>query len=184
MIAIKVMVGHLRASSENRRIAEVALERRPHAARVELVDGLEHLPFYNEDIDGETGPPDRVKDFRASLGAADAILVITGEHNGTIPAVLKNAIDWGSRPYSESALWQKPVAVVGAAWGQYGGQWGQDDARKALGLAGANVVDGPRLAVSSSHERFASSHPREDLEVLTQLDAVIKRLVAEVGQVA
>lgn len=175
--SIAVLVGHLRAGSGNRRIAEAALDLATDDIGIDIYEGLGDLPFYNEDCDGDVSHP-AVARFREMVDHADAVLVVTGEHNGTITAVLKNAIDWGSRPYGTSALWDKPVAVVGGAWGQYGGVWAQDEARKALGLAGARIVDEARLSVPMSHERFADIHPREDAEVRNQLAAVIRALVA------
>ncbi|ARJ06665.1 FMN reductase [Cnuibacter physcomitrellae] len=174
--SVLVLVGSLRSGSTNRQIAHTALELAPEGLELRLYDGLADIPFYNEDIDVEGSVPAAATAFREAVAAADAVLVITPEHNGTIPAVLKNAIDWSSRPFGSSPISAKPVAVVGAAFGQYGGVWSHDEARKALGIAGANVLDDIRMSVPGSMTRFVDVHPREDVEVTTQLRAVLADL--------
>jgi len=90
----------------------------------------------------------------AAIRAADAVLFVTPEYNGSIPGVLKNAVDWASRPTpASSALAGKPVAVIGASTGMFGAVWAQSELRKALGLAGARVLD-EELAVPTVHEAF------------------------------
>lgn len=174
--SVLVLVGSLRSGSTNRQIAHTALELAPEGLELRLYDGLADIPFYNEDIDVEGSVPAAATAFREAVAAADAVLVITPEHNGTIPAVLKNAIDWSSRPFGSSPISAKPVAVVGAAFGQYGGVWSHDEARKAFGIAGANVLDDIRMSVPGSMTRFVDVHPREDEEVTTQLRAVLADL--------
>ncbi|GAA3309096.1 hypothetical protein GCM10020295_72800 [Streptomyces cinereospinus] len=114
--------------------------------------------------------------LREAVGSADALLLFTPEYNGTIPAVLKNAIDWLSRPYGAGALTAKPVAVVGTAFGQYGGVWAQDETRKSLGVAGAQVLEDVKLSIAGSLTRFAETHPADDTEVAAQLAEVVARV--------
>ena len=178
---ILVLVGSLRAGSTNQQIAETAAHNAPEGVSLTVFADLAKLPFYNEDIDTESTVPQSVTDFRAAIGTADAILVVTPEHNGTIPAVLKNAIDWASRPYGASQLVGTPVAVIGSAFGQFGGVWAQDEARKALGIAGATVLDDIKLAIPGSVVRFADVHPKDDAEVVEQLNEVVVGLAAAVG---
>ncbi len=99
---------------------------------MELFEGLAEIPFYNEDIDVEGTVPAQAERLREAAAAADALLIFTPEYNGTIPAVLKNAIDWLSRPYGAGAISGKPVAVAGTALGQYGGVWAHDETRKSV----------------------------------------------------
>jgi NAD(P)H-dependent FMN reductase len=103
-------------------------------------------------------------------------LLVTPEHNGTVPASLKNAIDWLSRPFGAGALSGKPTAVVGTAFGQFGGVWAQDEARKAVGIAGAQVLENVKLAVPGSMVRFAEVHPKDDAEVVEQIKGVFDAL--------
>ena len=102
-IKVLVLVGSLRAASVNRQLAELAVETAPDGVRLQLFDRLGELPFYNEDIDNEN-VAEPVVALRAAAGDADAALVVTPEYNGSIPGVLKNAIDWLSRPFGNSAL--------------------------------------------------------------------------------
>ncbi|WP_055525787.1 NADPH-dependent FMN reductase [Streptomyces graminilatus] len=171
-VRILALVGSLRAGSTNRQLAEAAVKHAPEGAEVVLFDGLADVPFYNEDIDVEGSLPAGAVALREAAASADAFLLFSPEYNGTIPAVLKNAIDWLSRPYGAGALTAKPVAVVGTAYGQFGGVWAQDDARKAAGIAGAKVIDA-KLAIPGSLERFAETHPSDDAEVAAQLAEVI-----------
>lgn len=174
---VLVLVGSLRAASLNRQLAEVAVESAPEGVTVRVADGLGELPFYNEDLDNES-ISDAVVALRQIAGDADAILAVTPEYNGTIPAVLKNAIDWLSRPYGAGAVVGKPVAVIGTAVGQYGGVWAHDESRKSFGIAGADVVD---VKLSLPASAFDGKHPREAAEVVDGVRGVIAKLAAEVG---
>ena len=175
-VRIVALVGSLRAGSHNRQLAEAAVKLAPEGAEVAILEGLAEIPFYNEDIDVEGAVPAAAAALREAVAAADAVLLFSPEYNGTIPAVLKNAIDWLSRPYGAGALSAKPVAVVGTAYGQYGGVWAQDEARKAAGVAGAKVLEDVKLSVPGSVVRFAETHPVDDQEVADQLVAVLGQL--------
>ncbi|MGM1065653.1 NAD(P)H-dependent oxidoreductase, partial [Saccharothrix sp. Mg75] len=175
-VRILALVGSLRAASHNRQLAETAVRLAPEGVEVELYEGLASVPFYNEDIDVEGSLPEAAADLRRATAEADALLLFSPEYNGTIPAVLKNAIDWLSRPYGAGALSGKPVAVVGTAFGQYGGVWAQDEARKAVGIAGAAVADDLTLSVPASVTRFADTHPADDAEVATRVVEVVQGL--------
>ena len=178
MTHVLVLVGSLRAGSTNKQIAETAVLNAPEGVTLSVYDGIAHLPFYNEDIDVDGARPEAAVAFRSALSGADAVLVVTPEHNGTIPAVLKNAIDWASRPYGESQISGKPVAVIGSAFGQFGGVWAQDETRKSFGIAGAKVLEDVTLAIPGSVVRFAEVHPKDDAEVVAQLAQVVSAVVA------
>jgi NAD(P)H-dependent FMN reductase len=173
---ILALVGSLRAGSHNRQLAETAVKLAPAGAEIALYEGLAEIPFYNEDIDAEGSVPAAAARLREAASGADALLLFTPEYNGTIPAVLKNAIDWLSRPMGAGAISGKPVAVVGTAFGQYGGVWAQDEARKAVGIAGGTVVEDIKLSIPGSVTRFAELHPADDSEVVEQLTDVVTRL--------
>ncbi|MDH6228054.1 MULTISPECIES: NAD(P)H-dependent oxidoreductase [Streptomyces] len=175
-VRVLALVGSLRAGSHNRQLAEAAAKHAPEGVEVELFEGLADVPFYNEDIDVEGSLPEAAARLREAAGAADALLFFTPEYNGTMPAVLKNAIDWLSRPFGAGALSGLPVAVIGTAYGQYGGVWAQDEARKALGIAGAVVVEEPKLAIAGSVVRFAELHPADDTEAVAGLTEVLAQV--------
>jgi NAD(P)H-dependent FMN reductase len=180
-VRILALVGSLRSGSTNRQLAEAAAKLAPEGAEVEIFEGLAEIPFYNEDIDIEGDVPAAGAKLREAAQNADAFLLVSPEYNGTIPAVLKNAIDWLSRPYGAGAFGGKPVAVVGTAFGQYGGVWAQDEARKSAGLAGGKVLEDAKLAIPGSLTRFAETHPADDAEIATQLSEVVARLHAHAG---
>jgi NAD(P)H-dependent FMN reductase len=177
-IKVLVLLGSLRAASINRQLAELAIESAPDGASLQLFDRLGELPFYNEDIDNDD-VAEPVKALREAAAAADAALVVTPEYNGSIPAVLKNAIDWLSRPFGNGALKGKPVAVVGAAHGRYGGVWAHDETRKSFGIAGPRVVEDLKLSVPTP--TFDGKHPRENAEVAAALRDIVGKLAAEVA---
>ncbi|HTH89859.1 MAG TPA: NAD(P)H-dependent oxidoreductase [Mycobacterium sp.] len=164
---ILALVGSLRAGSYNRQLAEAAAKHAPEGTDVEIFEGLAEVPFYNEDLDRPGALPGPVQALRDAVGRADALLLVTPEYNGSLTAVLKNAIDWASRPHLSGALIDKPVAAVGTSSGRYGGVWALDDTRKTARIAGARVLDDLNLAVPAAAERFATTHPADDDEVAT-----------------
>ncbi|MEV7613270.1 NADPH-dependent FMN reductase [Streptomyces sp. NPDC089799] len=178
-VRVLALVGSLRAGSHNRGLAEAAVKHAPGHISVEIYGGLAGIPFYNEDIDVEGDAPEAATALRDAVSRADALLLVSPEYNGTIPAVLKNAIDWLSRPYGAGAITDKPVAVVGTAFGSYGGIWAQDEARKAAEIAGGIVLDDARLSIPGSVTRFATTDPADDSEVVTGLLHVLDRLAAQ-----
>jgi NAD(P)H-dependent FMN reductase len=173
---ILTLVGSLRAESINRKLAEAIQLNAPENADVVIYDSLGNIPFYNEDIDVEGQVPAAAEALRTAVADADILLLVTPEHNGTMPASLKNAIDWLSRPYGAGALTGKPVAVVGTAFGQFGGVWAQDEVRKAVGIAGAQVLEDVKLAIPGSMVRFAETHPKDDAEVVEQIKAALETI--------
>ena len=178
MVTVLVLVGSLRAASVNRQIAEVVAEVAPDDVRVVVYPGLGELPFYNEDIDTDD-PPAAVAALRTAAADADAALVVTPEYNGSIPGVLKNAIDWLSRPFGDSALQDKPLAVIGSAAGRYGGAWAHDETRKSFRIAGPRVLEAVSLSVSVP--TFGDRHPREHDEVVAAVQEALSTLAAEAG---
>ena len=178
-IKVLALVGSLRAASINRQIAELATEAAPDGVAVTIFEGLGDLPFYNEDIDNDADVPAAVTALRAVAAEADATLVVTPEYNGSIPAVIKNAIDWLSRPFGDSALKGKPLAVIGGAYGQYGGVWAHDETRKSFGIAGPRVVESIKLSVPFA--TLNGQHPREHAEVAANVRDAVGKLAAEVS---
>ncbi|MBI3223637.1 MAG: NAD(P)H-dependent oxidoreductase [Mycolicibacterium cosmeticum] len=174
---VLVLLGSLRAASLNRQLAELAVESAPDGVTLSLYEGLGDLPHYNEDIDNEDVPASVVA-LRDAAAVADAALVVTPEYNGSIPGVLKNAIDWLSRPWGNGALKDKPLAVIGTALGQFGGVWAHDETRKSFGIAGPRVID-EKLSIPS--KAFDGKHPRETADVAASVRDVVGKLAAEVG---
>ncbi len=152
---IAVLVGSLRTGSVNRLLAESLRDHAPDGVVLDLVDGLADVPFYNEDLDGDSAPAAATA-LRQRVASADKILVVTPEYNGTMPAVVNNAIDWLSRPYGAGAIVGKPLGVVGTTPTPYGGKWSHDDTARSARIAGAVVVEDVTL-----------SQPGVEVDVLT-----------------
>jgi NAD(P)H-dependent FMN reductase len=182
-VRILALVGSLRAGSHNRQLAEAAVKLAPEGVEVEIYEGLGDIPFYNEDIDVAGDVPAAAAKLRAAAGDSDAYLLFSPEYNGTISAVLKNAIDWLSRPYGAGAFTGKPVAAVGTAYGQFGGVWAQDEVRKSVGIAGGAVLEDVKLSLPGSVVRFAEVHPQNDAEVIEKLPAVLTAIADAVAAV-
>ena len=174
---ILAVSGSLRRDSHNTQLLRAAIEAAPAGVEVELWDGLGDVPLYDQDLD-TTEPIESVHRLREAWGAADALLFATPEYNGSVPGVLKNAIDWASRPVRESALTNQSVSVIGASNGQFGAMWAQADLRKVLGITGARVV-GDELPVARAFEKFDSEGRLLDGELVERLGLVLGTLASE-----
>jgi NAD(P)H-dependent FMN reductase len=177
-VKVLTLVGSLRAASINRQLAELAADVAPDGVAVTIFDQLGELPFYNEDIDNEADVPAAVTALRAAAAEADAALIVTPEYNGSIPAVIKNAIDWLSRPFGDSALKDKPAAVIGGSFGRFGGVWAHDETRKSFGIAGPRVVESIKLSVPFLS--LEGQAPRDHAETVANVRDAVGKLVAEV----
>ena len=172
--------GSLRRDSHNRRLLLETAELLPPGVELELYDELKDLPPYDEDEDGEE-THSAVERLRDAVARADAILIATPEYNASIPGQLKNAIDWASRPRGAAVLFGKPVAVVGASTGSFGGVWAQAELKKILRTAGARVVEG-EVTVPRAHVRLEEDGRLLDDELAERTAALVDSLVGEVRQ--
>jgi chromate reductase, NAD(P)H dehydrogenase (quinone) len=174
--------GSLRRDSHNTRLLGAAGEIvTEHGSEFELFDGLKAVPPYDEDDDVGDGPP-AVAGLRRAIAGADAVLFATPEYNSSIPGVLKNAVDWASRPIATNPLRNKPVAVIGASKGMFGAVWAQAELRKVLGATGARVVEA-ELAVGHAHEHLdETGHPADPAQDEALSDSV-RLLLGEVSNV-
>lgn len=183
MTRILAVSGSLRQNSYNTALARAAAELTPAGVDVELYTGLGELPPFDADTDGADAPT-AVRELRARIESSDAVLFVTPEYNGSIPGVLKNAIDWASRPpRGGAALWGATVAVAGATTGQYGAIWAQQDLRRVLGLAGARVIDG-ELPVARAQDAFDGDGRLRDPLLEQRLREHVATLVAEAAPVS
>jgi chromate reductase, NAD(P)H dehydrogenase (quinone) len=172
--------GSLRAASYNTALLRAAAQVAPDDVTIDLYEDLELLPPFNEDR--EDAPPAEVERLRAELESADAILFSTPEYNTTIPGQVKHLVDWASRPHGPgSALWGKPVAVIGASMTDYGAMWAQDHLRKALGIAGARVLEA-ELPVAKAHGLFSADGELADPETRERLAEILSGLIAHHGR--
>ncbi len=176
-VQVLALPGSLRTGSHNRRLLEVAGELAPPATQVHVY-GLDSLPLYNRDEEAR-GDPRSVEDFKEAIAGADALLIATPEYNAGTSGVLKNAIDWASRPPGESVLGDKPVAIVGGG-GRGGTRRAQAQVRAALEHPGARVIDGPEVAVARIWDRFDEQGRLVDDSVRESLRALLEDLAADV----
>lgn len=150
---VAAMVGSLRHDSYNRGLLRAAIEVQPAGMRITDVP-LGAVPMYNGDVERE-GDPEPVLELKASILAADAVLIISPEYNQSISGVLKNALDWASRSYGEvRVLNGKPVAILGTSSGKYGTARAQLELRRILPYLGMYLLPKPEIYVGPNKEFF------------------------------
>ena len=172
---ILILVGSLRADSWTAQLADSVANLLPTGDTTRAYADLGTLPHYDQDLDTER-PPAAVVAFRAAVAGADALMVATPEYNGSIPGVLKNAIDWASRPRGTAAITGKPVAVVSVSPSPRGAQWAREDAVKILRVAGAVPLTGS-VGVPSAHAAVVQGH-FSDFRVEKDLTDLMHSLLA------
>jgi chromate reductase len=163
---ILAISGSLRRDSHNTALLRAAAELLPPDVELVLYDQLGAIPAFNEDDVARR--PAAAQHLWDAVAAADGVLISTPEYNSSIPGVLKNALDWLSRPLTDSPLRNVPVVVIGASTGMFGAVWSQAETRKVLGAIGARVVD-RELPVAAAHEQFDDSGRLADAELEREL---------------
>jgi chromate reductase len=150
-IQILGIAGSLRKGSYNRAALRAAQQLAPDTAQIDIFE-LHGIPVFNQDEEGHLPP--KVAALKDAVRAADAILIVTPEYNYSVPGMLKNAIDWASRPYGQSAWEGKPVAVMGAAAGPLGSARAQYHLRQTFVFLNMYPVNRPEVMISSAQEKF------------------------------
>ncbi len=150
-IRILGIAGSLRRESYNRAALRAAAELAPEGATLEIFD-LDGIPMFNQDED--QNPPDKVVELKRRIREADAVLFVTPEYNYSIPGVLKNAIDWASRPYGDSAWNGKPAAIMGASVGTLGTARAQYHLRQIMVFLNMFPINQPEVMIGSASKRF------------------------------
>ena len=163
---ILAISGSLRRDSHNTALLRAAAQLLPPEVEVTRYEGLGTIPPFNEDDVAER--PAAAQDFWDAVAAADGVLISTPEYNSSIPGVLKNALDWLSRPLDQSPLRNKPAVVIGGSTGMFGAVWSQAETRKVLGAIGARVVD-RELPIPTIHEQFHESGTLSDSDLEAEL---------------
>jgi chromate reductase len=164
------IAGSLRRGSYNRGLIRAAVGLAPAGMRL-TVHELGDLPMFNADVEAE-GDPDPVRRLKEAIGEADALLIATPEYNRCVPGVLKNAIDWASRPARQSVLTNKPVAIMGASTGGGGTARAQAHLRDGLGYTNGLVLPQPEVLVPFAASRFDEAgdlHDEETREAIRDL---------------
>ena len=171
--------GSLREGSHNTSLLRAAATALPPGVELRLYEGLREIPPYDSDRDVEPADP-AVERLREAIASADGVLIATPEYNGSIPGVLKNALDWASRPFPDNAFRGKPVAVIGASTGLFGAVWAQAETRKVLGVVGADVID-QELPVGLADTACADDGQLLDAEQRAALAGLVGVLTARTG---
>ena len=148
---VVVIVGSLRKASLNLKIAKTLSSLAPKSLRLEVVP-IGDLPLYNEELDA--APPESYRVFRERIARANAVLFVTPEYNRSVPGVLKNAIDVGSRPYGKSAWKGKPAAVVSASPGAIGGFGANHHLRQSLVFLDVPMLQQPEAYIGGGEKLF------------------------------
>lgn len=174
IINILGFAGSLRKGSYNRALLRAAVELTPQDARLEVFD-LEGIPLFNQDL--EQSMPDKVKEFKSKIRSADAILIVTPEYNYSIPGVLKNAIDWASRPFGDNSFEGKPVAVMSASPGILGGARAQYHLRQVFVFLNVHPVNRPEVFVTLANQKFDEKGTLTDEKTKEFVQKLLEALV-------
>jgi chromate reductase len=166
--------GSLREGSYNRALIRAASELAPSGMTIQEID-LSPIPLYNGDVEA-AGDPEAVAELRSAVRESNALLLATPEYNRGTSGVLKNTIDWLSRPALASVLRWKPVAIVGASSGRGGTRRAQQQVRDALSFPGARVLEGPEVAVPLAWENFDAEGRLTDEETSAALESLLGSL--------
>lgn len=175
-LTILGIAGSLRRASYNRGLIRAAVELAPAGMTVVPYD-LAEIPLFNADVEAE-GDPGAVAEFKRAIAGADALLISTPEYNHCVPGVLKNAIDWASRPARRSVLSEKPVAILGASTGRGATARAQAHLRDGLAFTNGLVLPLPEVLVALAGERFDDAGDLTDEETRAEVRDLLVALAA------
>ncbi|MGK2933521.1 MAG: NADPH-dependent FMN reductase [Solirubrobacterales bacterium] len=178
---VLAIAGSLRKDSFSSRLAAAAAGLAPEGVEVELYDGLDDIPNYNQDLEPDRIPAG-VEDLREKMEASDAILIVTPEYNASVPGVLRNAIDWASRPHGASALQGRPAAIISNSPMPFGGVWANEQVRKSFTITGTPTVE-RELAIGKVDEKLGEDGTISDVEARDNVTAILLELEELYGQV-
>ena len=171
------IAGSLRAGSYNKMLLRAAMELAPEGVEVRPFERLGGIPPYDADVEAK-GAPEPVRALKGAVREAAAVLVCTPEYNWSVPGVLKNAVDWASRPAAETPFRGKPVAIMGASPGAVGTARAQQHLRLILASNGALVLPGPEVLVARCQEKFDASGRLADEATRTYVARLLEALAA------
>ena len=173
-VKILGFVGSLRKGSYNKVLMRAALELMPAEASLEIFD-LEGIPPFNQDLENQ--PPQVVRNFKANIKEADALLIASPEYNYSIPGVLKNAIDWASRPYLDKVFEGKPVAIMSASTGRLGGARAQYHLRQTFVFLNMYPINKPEVMLSFAKENIDENGRLTNEETRGLISSLLETLV-------
>jgi chromate reductase, NAD(P)H dehydrogenase (quinone) len=171
------IAGSLRRTSYNRSLLQAAVQLAPERMSIAIFDRLGDVPLYNADVEAR-GDPEAVVALKNAIREADALLIATPEYNYGVPGVLKNAIDWASRPPSGSVLAGKPAALLGASPGRTGTARAQLALRQSFVFTQTPVLLGPEVLVGEAQKKFADDGTLSDEPTRKFVRGLLERLLA------
>ena len=174
-LKILAFAGSLRKGSYNKALLRAAVELAPENVAVEVFD-LEGIPPFNQEF--ENNPPPRVAEFKEKIKSADALLIASPEYNYSIPGVLKNAIDWASRPKQGNPLQGKPVAIMSASSGKLGGARAQYHLRQCFVFLDMHPVNQPEVMLASAADNVDANGKLTNEQTRILIRQLIEALVA------
>ena len=174
-IKIFGFAGSLRKASYNKAILRAAAELVPENAELEIFD-LEGIPPFNEDL--ESHPPAKVMEFKAKIKAADAIVIATPEYNYSMPGVLKNALDWVSRPHDDNSCDDKPLAIMGASMGAVATARAQYHLRQTCVILNMHPINRPEVMVGVVQDKMDKNNILTDERTKEIIKSMLVNLVA------
>ena len=172
-LGILGFVGSLRKGSFNKALMRTAVELTPENLEIEVFD-LEGIPVFNQDLENQ--PPQIVKDFKAKIKAADALLIATPEYNYSISSVLKNAVDWASRPYADKVFNGKPVALMSASIGRLGGARAQYHLRQTFVFLNMHPLNSPEIMLPFAKENIDENGNLTNRDTRAQIKQMLDEL--------
>jgi chromate reductase len=178
-ISILGFAGSLRRRSYNRALLSSALNMLPQGVTLEIFD-LDGIPPFNQD--SESDPPPRVRDFKARIRASDALLIATPEYNYSIPGVLKNAVDWASRPFGDNAFDGKPAALMGASTGMVGTARAQHHLRQTFIFLNVHALNRPEVLVPFVTNKVDANGILTDQKTIEKVRELLNALVVWAGK--
>ncbi len=174
IVRILGIAGSLRRGSYNRAALRAAVQLVPKGATLDVFE-LDGIPGFNQDE--EQNPPAKIVDLKKRVREADAILFVTPEYNYSVPGVLKNAIDWASRPYGDNAWSGKPAAVMGASIGATGTARAQYHLRQMFVFLNVMPINKPEVMIGNAAERFDAAGNLTDEEAKKHIRQLLQSLV-------
>lgn len=175
-IVVCGIAGSLREKSFNRALLRNTLELAPEGMEIRIFDRIAEIPLYNQDVE-DRGDPEPVQDLKRAIDEADALLIATPEYNNGVPGLLKNALDWASRPPRNSVLRGKPTAILGASPGITGTARAQAQLRQTFGFTGTPALLQPEVLVYRAAEKFDAEGQLIDEKTREFVGKLLRELV-------